>query len=160
MKLDGNKNVKKRYRLKKCGARIVAHFLVLLFAVFANDYEVKLSSSQFYREREQTTANFSLVHLHLFERRRQSRLSKSMKLNQSRLCVSKHELSMFIITKEKVDTLCMRFPNKLAQHSRSKEMQQCCELRLLVLPTHVLSSPKSEKRCYNCLNVHDFLPNQ
>lgn len=45
MKLDGNKNVKKRYRLKKCGARIVAHFLVLLFAVFANDYEVKLSSS-------------------------------------------------------------------------------------------------------------------
>lgn len=39
-------------------------------------------------------------------------------------------------------------------------MQQCRELKLLVLPTHVSSSPKSEKRCYNCLNVHDFLPNQ
>lgn len=159
MQLDGNKNVKKRYRFKKCGVRIVAHFLVLLFVVFAHDYQVKLSSSQFYREREQTTANFSLVHLDLFERRRQSRLSKSMKLNQSRLCVSKHELSMFIITKEKVDTL-QALSKEVGAALRSKEMQQCRELKLLVLPTHVSSSPKSEKRCYNCLNVHDFLPNQ
>lgn len=29
---------KKRYRWKKCGARIVAHFLVLLFAAFAHHY--------------------------------------------------------------------------------------------------------------------------
>lgn len=159
MQLDGNKNVKKRYRFKKCGVRIVAHFLVLLFVVFAHDYEVKLSSSQFYREREQTTTNFSLVHLDLFERRRQSRLSKS-RSSTSQDSVSANMSCLCLSLQKRKQIHCRRFPNKLAQHSRSKEMQQCCELRLLVLPTHVLSSPKSEKRCYNCLNVHDFLPNQ
>lgn len=85
-----------------------------------------------------------------------------MKRNQSRLCPSKHEIYVYHHKREGRYTACALISQQVGAtyEIQLKEMQRCCELKPFSGSQHVSRAPKSEKRCCNCLNVHDFLPNQ